>query len=45
VSHDSRVLPFADRVFHLEDGRLLDPDEGPDVLGLSGPALPRSTTR
>jgi putative ABC transport system ATP-binding protein len=22
VSHDNRIIPFADRVFHLEDGRL-----------------------
>jgi putative ABC transport system ATP-binding protein len=24
VSHDSRILPYADRSFHLEDGRLLE---------------------
>jgi putative ABC transport system ATP-binding protein len=24
VTHDSRILPFADRVYHLEDGRLQD---------------------
>ena len=22
VSHDSRIIPYADRVLHLEDGRL-----------------------
>src|SRR5262245_34137102 len=26
VSHDSRVVPFADRVIHLEDGRLSEPE-------------------
>jgi putative ABC transport system ATP-binding protein len=26
VSHDTRVVPFADRVFHLEDGALLEPN-------------------
>jgi len=25
VSHDSRIVPYADRVFHLEDGRLNEP--------------------
>jgi putative ABC transport system ATP-binding protein len=25
VSHDARVVPYADRVFHLEDGRLNEP--------------------
>jgi putative ABC transport system ATP-binding protein len=28
VSHDSRIIPFADQVFYLEDGRLQDPDRG-----------------
>jgi putative ABC transport system ATP-binding protein len=27
VSHDSRVIPYADRVLHLEDGRLAPGDE------------------
>jgi putative ABC transport system ATP-binding protein len=27
VSHDSRIVPYADRVFHLEDGRLLEAEE------------------
>lgn len=27
VSHDSRVIPFADRVIHLEDGRLSEPEK------------------
>src|SRR5436305_391789 len=26
VSHDARIVPFADRVYHLEDGNLLDPE-------------------
>jgi putative ABC transport system ATP-binding protein len=31
VSHDSRIVPYADRVFHLEDGRLTGPeDSSPD---------------
>jgi putative ABC transport system ATP-binding protein len=28
VSHDPRLVPHADRVFHLEDGLLTDPPEG-----------------
>ncbi|MFO0876197.1 MAG: ABC transporter ATP-binding protein [Gemmataceae bacterium] len=29
VAHDARIIPFADRVFYLEDGRLQDhPDSG-----------------
>jgi putative ABC transport system ATP-binding protein len=27
VAHDSRIIPYADRVFHLEDGRLLENEE------------------
>lgn len=27
VSHDARLIPYADRVFHLEDGRLVDGEE------------------
>jgi putative ABC transport system ATP-binding protein len=26
VSHDTRLVPYADRVFHLEDGRLHEPE-------------------
>ena len=26
VSHDARIVPYADRVFHLEDGRLTEQD-------------------
>jgi putative ABC transport system ATP-binding protein len=27
VSHDSRIIPYADHVFHLEDGRLLESED------------------
>src|SRR5436305_109931 len=27
VTHDARLVPYADRVFHLDDGRLSEPDE------------------
>jgi putative ABC transport system ATP-binding protein len=27
VAHDARIVPYADRVFHLEDGSLTDPSE------------------
>ena len=30
VSHDSRILPHADRVFHLEDGFLREPERAPE---------------
>jgi putative ABC transport system ATP-binding protein len=26
VAHDARIIPYADRVFHLEDGRLKEED-------------------
>jgi putative ABC transport system ATP-binding protein len=46
VSHDSRVVPFADRVFYLEDGRLHDPDDGgPAGLDLPGRFQPHSSSR
>jgi putative ABC transport system ATP-binding protein len=32
VAHDSRIVPFADRVYHLEDGRLLDPSAAEPVV-------------
>jgi putative ABC transport system ATP-binding protein len=28
VTHDPRLLPFADRVVHIEDGRIVDPQPG-----------------
>jgi putative ABC transport system ATP-binding protein len=31
VTHDPRVVPFADRIVHIEDGRLVDePSDGPE---------------
>jgi putative ABC transport system ATP-binding protein len=24
VTHDPRIVPFADRIIHIEDGRILD---------------------
>jgi len=33
VTHDPRVLPFADRIVHIEDGRLVaQPSDGPERL-------------
>ena len=33
VTHDPRVLPFADRIVNIEDGRLVDePSDGPERL-------------
>jgi putative ABC transport system ATP-binding protein len=29
VSHDPRLLDFADRVLHMDDGRLSEPEPGP----------------
>jgi len=40
VSHDSRVVPYADRVFHLEDGHLLEND---DMGSPSSPSLRTDT--
>src|SRR5262245_33549331 len=34
VAHDARIIPYADRVFHLEDGRLKEEDsddQGPKI--------------
>ena len=28
VTHDPRLLPFADRVVHIEDGRIIDEQPG-----------------
>ena len=33
VAHDARVIPYADRVFHLEDGRLQNDDDDEDPAG------------
>jgi len=32
VTHDPRIVPFADRIIHIEDGRILG--EGPDAAAL-----------
>src|ERR1700722_14044405 len=44
VSHDPRIVPFVDRVYHLEDGRLLERDEIPDEHvagnGTTAPSYP-----
>ena len=29
VSHDVRMIPLADQVFHMEDGRLVGPESPP----------------
>src|SRR5205823_2600204 len=29
VSHDARLVPYADRVFHIEDGHLTEPPREP----------------
>src|SRR5262245_28361372 len=31
VSHDHRLIPFADRVLHLDDGRMVEPQPGQDA--------------
>src|SRR5262249_12124582 len=36
VSHDSRILPYADEVVHLEDGRLSELDRGEDPSQRTG---------
>ncbi len=33
VTHDDRLLPFADRVYHLSDGRLLEQEADKDLNG------------
>jgi putative ABC transport system ATP-binding protein len=41
VAHDQRMVPYADHVFHMEDGRLLGPEgppaEAPDKGWSAGP--------
>ena len=36
VSHDARIVPFVDDVFHLEDGRLAENAAERDPLGAAG---------
>jgi putative ABC transport system ATP-binding protein len=43
VAHDSRIIPYADRVFRLEDGRLLDSEEEPPVTHVNGRAAAHGT--
>ncbi len=31
VSHDPRLIPYVDRVYHLEDGRMMEPDDSTDL--------------
>jgi putative ABC transport system ATP-binding protein len=33
VSHDARIVPYVDRVFHLEDGRLVEQERAADLPG------------
>jgi ABC-type lipoprotein export system ATPase subunit len=36
VTHDNRVLEYADRIVHIEDGRLIEPLVGGGVAHLAG---------
>ena len=40
VAHDARVIPYADRVFHLEDGRLQNDDDDDDPAEESSLDIP-----
>ena len=43
VTHDSRVLSFADRIVKIEDGAIATPDDGPQVpVGILVHDLPRA---
>jgi putative ABC transport system ATP-binding protein len=44
VAHDARIVPYADRVFYLEDGRLQDPEDDPAGRPAPGRA-PHHNTR
>jgi putative ABC transport system ATP-binding protein len=37
VSHDTRIIPFADRVFHLKDGSLTEPASGAKATRSNAP--------
>jgi putative ABC transport system ATP-binding protein len=39
VTHDPRVLPFADRIIHIEDGRIFSEDHGSQRECSLSPAL------
>ena len=32
VTHDPRILPFANRVIHIEDGRIVGEEAGGDAM-------------
>ena len=32
VSHDPRVIPFADRILHMEDGRLVEKEQSAAII-------------
>ncbi|MBV9235922.1 MAG: ATP-binding cassette domain-containing protein, partial [Xanthobacteraceae bacterium] len=34
VTHDPRVIPFADRILHMEDGRLVEKEQSATILRL-----------
>ncbi len=40
VSHDPRLIPFADRALHLEDGRMVEPDPGQDATHCHPESVP-----
>jgi putative ABC transport system ATP-binding protein len=40
VAHDSRIVPYVDQVFHIEDGRLREAVEHPQGRGRLAEALP-----
>ena len=35
VAHDARIIPYADRVFNMEDGALRETDEEPSATDLA----------
>jgi putative ABC transport system ATP-binding protein len=34
VTHDPRIMPFADRILRIEDGRIVDDQRGGNVRAL-----------
>jgi putative ABC transport system ATP-binding protein len=40
VTHDQRILPLADRVFHLENGRIVESEESSLPLAATGGGAP-----
>jgi putative ABC transport system ATP-binding protein len=48
VAHDPRIMKYADRVFHMEDGRLKEGEDdscGPELAGPHSPRLNRLAQR